>query len=257
MNVMAAWVTGATVTVYFVGLVHFQNVRGSNPHVIVPLATGDVTRGTVALEPHRADIVITGFGSTDATACPGTYGRATASSPATCTLKNVSRTTVELPTSTAAFTASTSFDAVPRLEPLCANPPRTIGALKADYKKDGVLNAVYVPLVTGTLEASRNRDAWLTTLRITGAANSFKINGQSVPLADTAEIKIRNEPLRHTHPVVDEAHFFWYYEMYDNAGPCDGLPERMTRAPARSPHGGTSGDHDYASSVGCSNTQYP
>jgi len=252
MNITTATVTAATVTIYFVGLVHFQHVGSGAVDVIVPLATSTnaVHKGT-SLAPHRADIEVTGFTSCPAT---GTVVPATSSTPETCRIAGVSGVTISPPTTTAtpALTTTDGFGSVPHLELLCAD---TAGGLRDEYEDGGDGYAVRMRLDKGKLTGRVNVHAWGAALEIENASNSFAVGTETVELSNTADAKvwIKNQPVE-TGSTDDKAHFLWYYKMYRNAGTCEALP--AARTTAHSPEE-PAGPHEYGTGVGCSNTQYP
>ncbi len=260
-------ITAATVTVYFVGLIHFYNVQPAGERtagsgdVYVPQATSTKAMHGLTLAPHRAYVVVNGFDSTRGS-CTG-LGGTPGSTASECTFENVTAATeVALPITAATpeLRIGEGFRTVPKLEETC--PPEraaSIGPMRpaiagGDY-------AIHVSLSRGALDACTPKVPWVSFLAIENAANTFSLGGTNVPLvmADTTSIEIRSEPRQHdpdTSDVVQKSHYWWYYTMYVNAGACDGLPSSATSA-ACPPDFELSRAHPYATGIGCSNTQYP
>ena len=249
MNLTAAMVTAATVTVYFVGLVHFQtNTAGYD--VIVPLATAtDVTHSGYGLAAHRADLEVTDYSSCPpANVVDGTT--ATPPGPKICRIANLNRATITLPTTTSttstAVATDTTFARIPRLRGLCA----TVGELRDEYKSGGTRVAARLRLDRGSLRGSINGRAWIGALDIDNPGNLLVTTPSgttTVGLTDSATIWIKNQPTVASTTAEEKSHFLWYYTMYENTSTCDKLPTG-TMAHTHS---------DYGTGVGCSNTQYP
>lgn len=257
MNILAA-----TVTVCFIGLVHFHNVVDETGGDVIVPTTPPADRRGVTLVEHRADIVVQGFSGTESKCKDDLGGDEWLATPPTCIFKDLSATRVELPGSSSSlddFDATPRFGDIPRLKNVCTGTPGTdIGALKDEYKASGTGYAVRVALTKGMLDACPNGAAWEAILTLQHASGPFKIGGQEVPLQTNAVIKIINAPEPAVHsedPAEEKKHFWWYYKMYTGADTCEGMPVAMTRTcpPAMSKCRG----HDAATGVGCSVTQYP
>ena len=244
MNFTAATMTAATVTVYFVGLIHFQTNGASGPvDVIVPLATatGEVHE-TTTLDPHVTSIAVAGYSSCPGTVVPATASDAMPAMPETCRVADLSGKTIELPTTTdtpALTTTTGNFGLIPHLGALCPDIGRAVR---------GEFIATRLQLTKGTLTAVAPHDgaAWWAKLEIPNASNTLKVGSKSVPLSGDATIWILSQPSA-TAPVLDEKkHFFWNYKILQNRD-CAVMPNIPTMATVPA----------YGTGVGCSNTQYP
>jgi hypothetical protein len=238
------------VTVYFVGLVNLVEPCGTEGReVIVPLTAPSVSRKGMALDPHRADIVIHGLTGRQ-TDCETTLGGTWDSALSDCTLSSLSGQVVALTGSSEKFTRGARYVSIPRLVATC---PR-IGAIDRDYLTDPSKYALRMTITHGKLNACTNGNAWVTYLTTT--ATTLSIGGRpSVTLSADAYVKITNQStLMPEGP--SKAHFWWYYRMYTEADSCETVPTAPTTAeldPCPAPVGfhGASGD------VGCSNSNYP
>lgn len=240
MNITAATVTAATVTVYFVGLVHFRPGAPGSVDAIVPLATStSEVHKTVTLDPHYTSIAVADYSSCPGTAVAATSSTAMPSMPPTCRIANLSGVTIELPTTTstpALTTAGGNFGSIPHLGDLCSG----LGGLRSAYV------ATRLQLTKGQLTAVPHGNAWWAKLVITNASDKLKVGTKVIPLnlADSPEIWILSQP--GDDPTDQKKHFYWNYKLFEYDD-CDAMPATDTMATTTM----------YGTGVGCSNTQYP
>jgi len=239
------------VTIVFIGLVHFRTPAPpatAGREVLLPLATSPArTYAGKKLHPHRADIVITGLdgGLTACKTLGGIWKSGTGRKPATCTVEGVSEKAITLPASTTPFDAS-GFR-LPKLKELCPG----ISDLKP-----GLRHAASFAITAGTLQSCTHDGAWVSTLDLDSALGKLSIGTATVTLKDGAVVKIVNAPPVMPAHAEEEAHFWWYYTMYEGMTTCSALPAKAP-AGSRCPPGIVAHGLHGASGVGCSNTDYP
>lgn len=204
----------ATLTVYFVGLIHFQ---GSD--VIVPQTTLPTAYLCQALVPHKPKVVLQGLTTTAAT-CKNLGGTF---SDSDCVIEGLVErgegAVIQLPASTQALTEEPNFSKLPKVTDLCP------GAVFNDEYKHPDKYAALLTLQHGTLSACSEGQAWVPNLTLTyDSGGTFSIRGKSEALNDNARVWIINEP----DESIDETrmkpwqHFWWHYVMF--TGACMKLP---------------------------------
>lgn len=243
--------TAATITVYFIGLMNFHGEGGGGRDVIVPLTPKGTFYRSKELEPHLANVVISGIPESECNKLNGNWA-----SP-TCTVSDVSRKAIKLPSSTDGFMTTGNFNRLPKLQrQLCTG---LADLLPADIS--ATKHAALLTITNGTLDACTNGDAWISKLTMTfDEPGKLEIGAKEANVGHETVVAIMNVPIGSggTH----EQHFWWYYVLYkDTAGTCGapaghGLPA-PDRAGCDDPVLGKLLELDAASGVGCSNTGYP
>jgi hypothetical protein len=261
MNVVAA-----TVTVYFIGLVNFQDVEEGGRKVILPLANVARTHKTETLKPHVASIEITditkaqcsNFGSKKWTAAsPGDPATTppTPPTPSICLVTPLSGVAITLPATGTTFSTTTEFDKIPKLQSLCG----AITGMKPEFDLPANY-AAKLTLTSGQLDAYRAESAWVSRIELTSSPAVLTLDDKSVELPDGAIVRLRNEPVPGGSAGTDQQHFWWYYVMSENGTDCVGIPDAASSAHAHSAPRGRRGhpdDSPAVSSPGCSNTNFP
>ena len=242
------------VTVYFIGLINFYEKNGVNGReVVIPEATAGTHR-SVALHAHAPTISINGLAGGKSDCINGLKGEWEKKDAGVCSRAIPLGTTIGLPSSSS-FKVDSSFNAVPSLTTLCSD----ITGIKPVYLTNPPQHAVRASITSGTLKACTNDKRWvsyLTTgqgdLQLTFSSGTTL----SSPLKADAIVSIENMPPGASPGMGSRAHFWWYYEMYDGAQVCSGMPAEPActfPCPATFPHGIIGASTD----VGCSNSNYP
>ena len=254
--------TTITITVYFLGLVNFSPGKkadgtpdNATREVVAPLANTATPRtvGTdhVTLQPHRADIVISGVPAAQCSSFPDSK----------CEIREAKGMFITLPAGTASL--DTSAHNVPSLTDLCRGGGIT--GIKDEYLNDPKMYAVRLTLTSGKLSTCANGMSWASCLVLTAPVNSeLKVEDEitnttrKLTLSSDTIIYIDNHPPM-PPPMSGKEHFWWHYAIAKDAENCTELPKAgppptpRCLLPRRFAHlGGPA-----ATGLGCSNSQYP